>query len=86
MTKSVNEPKAETKAGRVEGLLRGKNGATQVEIMDATGWQPHTVRAFLSGVRKRGLMVLKEQRKDGVTCYRIGRAVLTVAAAAEAVA
>lgn len=38
----------------VLGLLTRPEGASTAELMDATGWQPHTVRAALSMLRKDG--------------------------------
>ena len=50
-------------------LSRG-TGATVAEIMKSTGWKEHSCRAFLTGVRKTSKL-LKEQRPDGKTAYRI---------------
>jgi hypothetical protein len=41
--------------------------------MAATHWQPHSSRAFLTGLRKKGADLLKETRRDGETSYRILR-------------
>ena len=78
MAKTANTPeptnpiaKRETKASQVERLMKARNGATIAELVEATNWQPHTTRAFLTGLRKKGFAVLKEQRKDGTTCYRL---------------
>ena len=60
-------------------LLRGK-GATPTELIAATDWQPHSLRAFLSGLRKKGRVIVREARKGGGFAYRI------VVAATEAVA
>jgi hypothetical protein len=40
--------------------------------MRSTGWQPHTVRAFLAAVvrKKRGL-TLESEKTDGERVYRI---------------
>jgi hypothetical protein len=40
-------------------LMRRDRGATMAEIIQLTGWQPHTVRGFISGtlVKKMGLAV-----------------------------
>jgi hypothetical protein len=38
-------------------LLRRPEGATIAHVIDATGWQPHTVRGFLAGLKKRGIQV-----------------------------
>lgn len=63
--------KSETKADTVNRLLRRAKGATVTDIMFATSWQPHSVRAFLSGLRKKGVEILREQRKSGEAAYRI---------------
>jgi hypothetical protein len=55
-------------------LLRRKTGASLAELQEATGWQAHSVRGFLSGtVRKRlALALSSEVTKQGVRRYRIG--------------
>lgn len=63
-----------TKAATVIKLLSRGRGATMAELGSATGWQPHSVRAFLSGLRKKGTILAKEERKDGERGYRIVRA------------
>ncbi len=60
-----------TKAATVTKLLSRNRGATLAEIMTATKWQPHSARAFLSGLRKKGKVLIKEARKDGETSYRM---------------
>ena len=62
---------APPKSELVKKLLRRGKGATLAELQDATAWQPHSVRAFLSGLRKKGEVLVKEQRKSGDTAYRI---------------
>lgn len=62
-----------TKAATVTKLLSRMRGATLAEIMAATHWQPHSSRAFLTGLRKKGIVLLKEARKDGETSYRIAK-------------
>lgn len=71
------------KSDVVNKLLRRAKGATVAEMQEATSWQPHSVRAFLSGLRKKGAAVTKEQRKSGETTYRLASKV-AVAAAADA--
>lgn len=62
-----------TKIDTVIALLRRDEGTTLAEMMDATGWQPHSTRAALTGLRKKGHIVEKSKR-DEVTCYRITEA------------
>lgn len=70
MTKAT-KPARKTKAATVNRMLRREKGATLTEIEKATGWKPHSCRAFLSGVRKTGATVAKEERPDGKTAYRV---------------
>lgn len=63
-----------TKAATVEKLLQRKAGASIDQIAKATGWQTHTCRAFLSGLRKKGRAVARETGKDGRSVYRIASA------------
>lgn len=68
-------------SGRAEGSktelvlkkLRLARGATVAQIMEATGWQAHSVRGFLSAVvrKKLGLDLTSEMGKDGQRRYRI---------------
>ena len=64
-----------SKSATVLKLLGRAKGATIAEIGEPTGWQPHSARAYLSGLRKKGLTVIREQRRTGETTYRIVDAV-----------
>lgn len=72
--KVTTERCAGSKAEMVLGLLRRPEGATLNELVDATGWLPHTTRAALTGLRKKGHVVEKSKR-DEATCYRIAEAI-----------
>ncbi|MBO6726541.1 MAG: DUF3489 domain-containing protein [Rhizobiaceae bacterium] len=62
-----------TKSSAVLKLLRSGKGATIAAMMEATGWQAHSVRGFLSGTvkKKLGLTVESETGKDGTRRYRV---------------
>ena len=47
-------PRGGTKIAQVIELLQRGDGATLAELVAATGWLPHTTRAALTGLRKRG--------------------------------
>ena len=60
-----------TKSAAVLKLLSRAKGTTLAEIMDATSWQPHSTRAFLTGLRKQGKVLLREARTTGESSWRI---------------
>jgi len=51
-----------------------KSGATLDDMVAATGWLPHTTRAALTGLRKKGHELAKSKNADGQTVYRIEKA------------
>lgn len=61
---------ADSKIGNVIKLLRRKSGATLDQLTKVTEWQPHTVRAALTGLRKKGHVITREKR-DGTSFYSI---------------
>lgn len=68
-------PRQGSKTAQVIALLQRKNGATLTEIMEATAWQAHSVRGFISGTlgKKMGLIVTSIKREDGARVYSIAR-------------
>jgi len=61
-----NAPKAKrTKASMILTLLKRSKGASLVEISTATGWQPHSVRGFLSGTIKKRMGLELSSKPDG---------------------
>ena len=53
--------------------LRRPQGSTSLQLMLATGWQPHTVRGAISGMlrKKLGLNVVLAHNKSGERVYRV---------------
>lgn len=63
-----------TKLAALVVALRRPQGATNLQLMLATGWQPHSVRGAISGLlRKRlGLNVVLTRNAAGERVYRMG--------------
>ena len=73
-TGDVKSPKVDpgSKQSRVIAMLRSPAGATIAAMMEATGWQQHSVRGFLAGVvRKRLKLKLGSKKVDGTRVYRV---------------
>ena len=62
-----------SKTDLVMKKLRSARGVTVAQIMDATSWQRHSVRGFLSAVVKKkfSLNLVSEVGKDGQRRYRV---------------
>ena len=54
-------------------MLRRPEGATIDQIVEATGWQRHTIRGAISGALKKklGLNVTSEKAEGGERAYHI---------------
>ena len=62
---------ADTKQARAIEMLCLPNGASMSALVEATGWQQHSVRGFLAGVvRKRLKLNLVSAADSGVRTYR----------------
>ncbi|WP_340108235.1 DUF3489 domain-containing protein [Pikeienuella sp. HZG-20] len=59
-----------TKQARLVDLLSRPTGATIGELVDAFGWRPHTTRAALTGLRRKGYQVNLAKDADGRASYR----------------
>lgn len=68
--KSLKKPAAPSKIGKVIVLLKREEGATLDEMVQATAWLPHTTRAALTGLKKKGYTIERSQRA-GAGVYRI---------------
>jgi hypothetical protein len=63
-----------SKTAKILDLLKRPGGTTSKELMEATGWLPHSVRGFLSGTvsKKMGLTVTSAKTEDGERTYSVG--------------
>ena len=86
--KALAKPPAKraTKKDQLTRMLRSATGADVATISTKLGWQTHTVRAALSGLRKAGHEVVTEKPGQGKpTRYRIvGMPAATVSAGSAA--
>ena len=72
----AKEPKgtrAGSKTETVLALMKQPGGTTLKEIMEATQWQAHSVRGFISGTlgKKMGLTVVSAKGDNGERTYSI---------------
>lgn len=65
-------PQTSSKSETIRVLLSRRGGASIAELSDATGWQAHSVRGFLSGTLKKKLgLTLVVSKEDGGRRYRL---------------
>jgi predicted ArsR family transcriptional regulator len=65
--------RTESKKDRLISMLKRDGGTTITAISSALGWQPHTTRAAITGLRKAGHKVETAKPADGGSglIYRI---------------
>jgi hypothetical protein len=70
---SSTDRRPDTKQTQVINLLRRSKGATIEQMMEATGWQAHSVRGVMSGTLKKklGLKIVSERAENRARAYRI---------------
>lgn len=74
--KPAGKPKAEraNKKAEVIAMMKRGRGVTLAEIMKATGWQPHTVRGFVSILGSMGGEAIESSKNAaGERTYKIGK-------------
>ena len=69
----MSKSKPTTKIAILTQHLERARGATLDELEKATGWQQHSIRAALTGLRKKGITIERTKRSD-VSCYHIVKA------------
>ena len=71
----LRKPTAKSKQDQLVALLSKPNGIRVSVISERLGWQAHTVRAAISGLRKRGYQVVTSKSpKTGEMVYAINAA------------
>ena len=61
-----------TKQAMLIAMLRRSEGATIAQIVEATGWRPHTVRGVFAGALKKKLgLTVTSEKVDEIRTYRI---------------
>src|SRR5215204_5627678 len=63
-----------SKRAQIIALMQGVTGATLNEMVEVTGWLPHTTRAALTGLRHKGYAIAKSRNAEAKTVYRIDAA------------
>ncbi len=63
--------KRQSKADLVLGLLKRPEGATIDQLVAATSWLPHTTRAALTGLKKKGHTLASEKLEGQRRVYRV---------------
>ena len=59
-----------SKAALVLSLLQRPEGASLAQLVTATSWLPHTTRAALTGLKRKGHTITSD-KPDGVRIYRV---------------
>jgi hypothetical protein len=65
----LGPPKPPSKQQQLAALVVRDAGSTLDQMIAATGWLPHTARAALTGLKKKGY-VISSDKVDGVRIYR----------------
>lgn len=61
-------PPKPSKIDQIFQLLKRSGGATLDELVEATNWLPHTARAAMTGLKKKG-HTIERTKVDGVSQY-----------------
>ena len=64
-------PRSGSKQALLVAMLAKDKGATLAALVEATGWLPHTTRAAMTGLRKRGFAIERIHHEKLGSLYRI---------------
>src|SRR5215207_5562683 len=71
---SPQHPREGSKQALVVELLSRPKGISLDDLVGATGWLPHTTRAALTGLRRRGFAIERMPADNGPSLYRVAAA------------
>lgn len=71
-TIDIIAPRAGSKQAKLVGMLSRKSGVTITKSSEVLGWQAHTTRATLTGLKKCGYVIERKDRngKGSIYCIR----------------
>ncbi len=73
-TKEPSAPRPESKGAKIIEMIGRAKGATLAEIMEATDWQAHSVRGFISTAAKKNRIKIESSKNDsGDRVYKIAK-------------
>ena len=67
--KKAKAPKTKS-GGKIDAvltLMKRSQGASLTDLEKETGWQPHSIRAVISGLRKQGASIERSRNDGGVS-------------------
>ncbi len=74
METEATVPANPTKSATILKLLRRPKGASIDQLQKATDWQAHSIRAALTGLRKKGHEIERNGKdRKGATVYRMAK-------------
>ena len=71
--KAAPRTRENTKQAQIIAMLQRPEGATISQIVEVTGWQPHTVRGTFAGAfkKKQGRCLTSQKSDEGERVYRV---------------
>src|SRR5688572_9955957 len=70
--KEASTPRGESKGAKILELIRRAKGASLAELMEATGWQAHSIRGFISTVGKKQNITIESSKSEaGERIYKL---------------
>lgn len=67
----IKAPRSGTKQAKLISLLSRKSGVSIAKASESLGWQAHTLRSALTGLKKRGYRIERQSRDGKDSLYMI---------------